>query len=139
MSIHPPDEHIDTESPQVVSTSRSGRKTSTKIANYLANNLANHVVAAIDGDTTALNLDEGGGFLTYKNAMRGPDKANWVIAAGEEFIRLKDSGTIEFIREDQMPKDRRASYYNPQVKKKFTEGGVKYRGTRNIRRGPRRL
>ena len=26
-----------------------------------------------------------------------------------------------------MPKDRRASYYNPQVKKKFTEGGVKYR------------
>ena len=26
-----------------------------------------------------------------------------------------------------MPKGRRASYYNPQVKKKFTEGGVKYR------------
>ena len=88
---------------------------------------ANHIVAFADTDTTALNLDETGEILTYKNAMRGPDRLNWELAAGEEIIRLKTSGTIQFITEDQKPKDRKASYYNPQVKKKSTEEGIKYR------------
>ena len=117
----------------MATTSRSGRtiRPAKRNAFYTRDNrlewLANHIVSSDPTDTAALNLDETGELLTYKNAMKGPDKANWELAAGEEIIRLKTSGTIEFIREDQKPRDRKASYYNPQVKKKFTEGGIKYR------------
>jgi hypothetical protein len=61
--------------------------------------------------------------ITYRSVMRGADRALWNTAAAEEFVRLVDeSRTLQFIPPHEKPRDRLASYYNPQVKIKIKEG-----------------
>ena len=51
---------------------------------------------------------------------------------GEEIVRLIESETGRFIHRHEMPKDRQASYYNPQCKTKIKQDGTiqrRIRGT----------
>ena len=52
--------------------------------------------------------------LIYNAAKRGPDSVKW------EFTRLLEDygGTINFIKSSDKAPNRKASYYNPQVKVK---------------------
>jgi hypothetical protein len=83
----------------------------------------NSAARTISGTT----VDASGTPLTYKSAITGPDSALWRQAECEEFIRLLKSGTISFIHHHSKPKDRLASYYNPQVRFKYKNGVADYR------------
>jgi hypothetical protein len=76
---------------------------------------------------TALDLNADGSRLTSTSALKGPDKALWEKAHGEEIIRLIESGTGRFISRFDMPSDRKAAYYNPQLKIKSKSDGIQYR------------
>jgi hypothetical protein len=76
---------------------------------------------------TALDLNADGSRLTSASALKGPDKALWEKAHGEEIIRLIESGTGRFISRSDMPTDRKAAYYNPQLKIKSKSDGMQYR------------
>jgi hypothetical protein len=66
--------------------------------------------------------------ITYNQAIRGTDRVQWLKAAEEELERLlTGTKTIEFIHQRDKPKDRLASYYNPQCKVKIKEGKTTYR------------
>jgi hypothetical protein len=66
--------------------------------------------------------------ISYSQAMRGPDKQHWELAAIEEFTRLIDTtSTMRFIEEQAKPPHRLASYYNPQLKIKVKDGQNIYR------------
>ncbi len=70
-----------------------------------------------------------GSSLTYKAAMKGGEKMRWIQAANEEFDRLiTETQTMKFIEWNQKPHDRKASYYNPQVKIKHrNDSSIEYR------------
>jgi hypothetical protein len=74
-----------------------------------------------------LNLDPQGAPLTYGSAKKGPDAASWSKAQGEKISRLIDSNTIRPIHPTEQPAERikDTTYYNPQVKKKFSEDRTK--------------
>ncbi len=72
---------------------------------------------------TALDLNEDGTRLTSASSLKGPDKLLWEKAHGEEIVRLIESETGRFIHRREMPKDRQASYYNPQCKIKIKPDG----------------
>ena len=76
---------------------------------------------------TALDLNADGTPLTSSSALRGPDRHLWEIAHGEEIIRLIESKTGMFIHRRDMPSDRKAAYYNPQLKIKLKNGVLQYR------------
>jgi len=66
--------------------------------------------------------------LTYRSAMNGPDKTHWQEATSTEFNRLlEDTHSMRFITVGEKPKDRQASYFNPQVRTKIKEGVKVYR------------
>jgi hypothetical protein len=70
--------------------------------------------------------------------MHGPDKDLWEQGLLEEWIRLYDSNTTRFVPPSALPLGRKASYFNPQIKKKEREGGhIEYRvrGTYGGNRG----
>ena len=76
----------------------------------------------------ALNLDDEGELLTFKSAVNGPDRDLWLQAWCEEFDRLvEETGTIKFIEEEDKPRNRTATYFNPKVKRKPYQGGIKMR------------
>jgi hypothetical protein len=76
---------------------------------------------------TALDLNEDGSRLTSASALRGPKKDVWEKAHGEEIVRLIESSTGRFIHRHEMPRDKKAAYYNPQCKIKVKNGKVEYR------------
>ena len=76
---------------------------------------------------TAVDLDLSGNPLKYSAAIRGPEAAKWLQAAHEEFDRLIESKTIEFISHKNLPRGRTAAYYNPQVRTKEKEGVIERR------------
>ena len=76
---------------------------------------------------TAVDLNVDGSRLTSASALRGPEKELWEKAHGEEIIRLVESKTGRFIHRSEMPKDRKAAYYNPQLKIKIKSDGTIYR------------
>ena len=76
---------------------------------------------------TAVDLDLSGNPLKYSVAVRGPDAVHWLQAAHEEFDRLIESNTIEFISHKKLPRGRTAAYYNPQVRTKEKEGVIERR------------
>ena len=76
---------------------------------------------------TALDLNADGTRLTSASSLRGPDKALWEKAHGEEIVRLMESKTGRFIHTYEMPKDRTWSYYNPQLKTKLKPEGIQRR------------
>ena len=79
---------------------------------------------------TALDLNEDGTRLTSASSLKGPDKLLWEKAHGEEIVRLIESETGRFIQRHEMPKDRQASYYNPQCKIKIKPDGTIQRRVR---------
>ena len=76
---------------------------------------------------TAQDMNHDGSPLTSTSALRGPDRERWLIAHGEEIVRLIESKTARLINRFEMPKDRKASYYNPQLKIKYKVDGIQYR------------
>ena len=76
---------------------------------------------------TALDLNEDGTRLTSASALKGPDKLLWEKAHGEEIVRLIESKTGRFIHRHEMPADRTAAYYNPQLKTKMKADGLQRR------------
>ena len=47
--------------------------------------------------------------------MKGPDATEWIEASAQEFDRLlSTTKTMHFIRPEDKPPERLASYYNPQ-------------------------
>jgi hypothetical protein len=75
---------------------------------------------------TAVTLDTNGNPLTYNSAMRGPDKALWEVANSEEFHRLLvTTKTMKFV--SSLPKDRTATYFNPQIRVKVKDGMIERR------------
>ena len=69
------------------------------------------------------------GWYTVASAsvLKGPDKLLWEKAHGEEIVRLIESQTGRFIHRREMPADRTAAYYNPQLKIKVKAEGKQYR------------
>ena len=76
---------------------------------------------------TAQDMNVDGSPLTSSSALRGPDKERWLEAHGEEIERLIESKTAKPIDRLEMPRDRKASYYNPQLKIKHKADGIQYR------------
>ena len=76
---------------------------------------------------TALDLNADGTRLTSASALKGPDKLLWEKAHGEEIVRLIESQTGRFIHRHEMPADRTAAYYNPQLKIKVKADGPQRR------------
>jgi hypothetical protein len=76
---------------------------------------------------TAVDLDEEGRKLVYHNAIKGPHRDEWERAAAEEIIRLFDSSTGKLIHMRDIPKGRRATYYNPRCRIKMKNGELQYR------------
>ena len=71
-------------------------------------------------------VNYAGSAVSYKSACKGPDAKLWLKAANEEFDRLvNETQTMKFIPWSQKPKDRKASYYNPQVRVKVKSNGIK--------------
>ena len=73
---------------------------------------------------TALDLNADGTRLTSASSLKGPDKVLWEKAHGEEIVRLMESKTGRFIHPYEMPRDRTAAYYNPQLKTKLKPEGL---------------
>ena len=76
---------------------------------------------------TAMDMNADGSPLTSNSALKGPDAAKWLIAHGEEIVRLLESETGRFIQPNEMPSGRISAYYNPQPKIKFKNGVLQYR------------
>ena len=77
---------------------------------------------------TSVDLDATGAVLTYRTATKGPDKVLWEEAHDAEFERLIDTWhCITLCPHTELPADRLASYYNPQVKTKIVNGKLTYR------------
>ena len=77
---------------------------------------------------TAVDIDTTGKILTYRNAMRGPDKEAWRAANTAEIKKLAiDTKTIRIIERVEVPTDRKVAYYNPQIKTKMVDGVLTYR------------
>jgi hypothetical protein len=66
---------------------------------------------------TAVDMDTAGAVLKYKAALNIKDRHHWETAACDELRRLLTSGTGKFIPHTGLPKNRRASYYNPVINK----------------------
>ena len=54
--------------------------------------------------------------LTPQSSLNGPDRAIWLNAHGEEIVRIIEFETSHCIHLFEMPKDRKAAFYNPQLK-----------------------
>ena len=77
------------------------------------------------GDGYALSTTDSitGQPLRYKQLAAGEDAVEWEEAHAEEFERLlTETETMRFIPRMDKPKDRKASYYNPQCSIKIKEG-----------------
>jgi hypothetical protein len=104
---------------------------SRRPARYQANlavdrQIAKHALPAFLG--TATTIDDSGVPLTYHTAIKGPDREHWIKGHSAEFRRLVTlTKTMRFIRSYQIPKGRKASYYNPQVRLKQKPTGPEYR------------
>lgn len=78
---------------------------------------------------SAVDMDDLGRPLTFNRAKRGPEADQWIQGLCTEIDRLHATGTMSFDRPSSKPADRKASYMNPQVKKKPPQpnGYVEYR------------
>ena len=64
----------------------------------------------------------------YRAALHSDDKEKWLQAAAEEIDRLVTTwDCIQFIPHEKKPKNKKASYYNPQIKLKIKNGELVYR------------
>jgi hypothetical protein len=65
-----------------------------------------------------LNLQPDGTPLTYRSAMRGPNKDEWLQSDSREIDRLFTLECMEAVSPQDVPPGKTATYYNPQVKEK---------------------
>ena len=99
------------------------RKTPTRFATSVINHRA----------LTAMAMDEKGNKLRYESAMKSSEGAQWEAGANKEFDRLVlETRTGEWIPKTAVPRDRKVSYYNPQLTRKRRPeadfpGGIEYR------------
>jgi len=80
----------------------------------------------------AFALDTNRRPLTYRSARSSPDSSLWRLEESNELRRLLDTThTIAWMDPAAKPRDRVASYYNPQVKAKVKDGSIvrRVRGT----------
>ena len=73
---------------------------------------------------TAVDMDNTNKPLTYKTAIKGVDKEQWLQAHVEELERLLATGS-EFVHRRDVPADYSPAYYNPQLKTKIDSNGKK--------------
>jgi len=76
---------------------------------------------------TAVDLDEQGNKLVYHKAKAGPDGAIWEKAAGKEIMKLIQSKTGRWIKFCDIPRGRKAAYYNPRCRIKMKDGQLQHR------------
>jgi len=108
--------------PRDVAVAKRGgkRRKESPIATY---KLRNRQLAAAAMDIVIETQPEN-----YREALRGPDRDKWLKAHSEEITRLVDeTECIKFIRHTSKPRNKPASYYNPQVKVKVKNGALVYR------------
>jgi len=81
----------------------------------------------------AMDIDTAVPPANYRAALKTPEAGKWLAAHSEEFIRLHDVWKcIKFIPATEKPRDRKAAYYNPQIKRKVDAAGkyvYRVRGT----------
>ena len=65
---------------------------------------------------TATDINYEGTPLTSTSALKGPERDEWMIAHGEEIICIIESKTGRLIFRYKMPPDRKAVYFNQQLK-----------------------
>ncbi len=84
---------------------------------------------ATDGfAAAAMDIDVDVEPLTYRQAINGPHRDQWLKAHEEEFDRLLNEWqTFQFVPFRSKPRNKRASYYNPQIKVKIKDGLPVYR------------
>ena len=83
--------------------------------------------------TDALAMDSKNRPLTFREAIRGPDKLQWDAAASTELFRLFDvNKTMSWIDWRSKPSARVSSYYNPQVKGKLNAAGARVFRVRGV-------
>lgn len=76
------------------------------------------------------DMNDDGEALKYKRCITGPDKAQWITAAINEYHKLlKTHQTIRPIKYSNIPAHKKQfiSYYNPQCKIKHKSTGKQYR------------
>ena len=81
---------------------------------------------------SSVDLDDAGHPLTYRTAISGPDHLAWQDAHAAEWLRLiETSQCITFVPFHAKPAEKRATYYNPQVRIKTRPTGpeMRVRGT----------
>jgi hypothetical protein len=72
-------------------------------------------------NATVLNADNGNP-LKWRDLARTLEADQWRKAEHEEFLRLiETTETMSFIRRQDIPRDRKTSYYNPQPQLKFDD------------------
>lgn len=77
---------------------------------------------------SAVDLDDNSQPLKYGKAVRGPEGKLWEQGQAEEWDRLVNTDTVFFRPASALPPGRKASYHNPQPKKKVrVNGEVEYR------------
>ena len=84
-----------------------------------------------------LNVTADGKPLTHRNAINGPNSAAWRIEDANEFRRLMSTSTMRPIFKHDKPRNKTATYYNPQVKEKLDGKGNKVLRTRGTLGGDR--
>lgn len=115
------EEQVAPQMPRTAVTKRGGkRRKESPVATY---KLRNRQLAAAAMDIVIDVQPE-----TWKEAMRGPHRDIWLKAHSEEITRLvDDTECIKFIAPTSKPRNKSASYYNPQVKVKVKDGKLVYR------------
>jgi hypothetical protein len=75
-----------------------------------------------------VGLDRVRQTIKYRHALTCEEKSEWIQAAAAEFQRLiSDTKSMHFIDPKSKPRNRTASYYNPQCQIKIKEGKKVYR------------
>lgn len=102
-------------------------KRQRKRPHHLASSITHHRAL------TAMAMDDKGNKLRYESAMQSSEGAQWEAGANKEFDRLVlETRTGEWIQQAAVPRDRKVSYYNPQLSRKRRPeadfpGGIEYR------------
>ena len=65
--------------------------------------------------------------LTSIRALKESEKDRWMIAHGDEIIRIIESKTGSLIFGHKMPRDRKTVDFNLQLKIKHNLDGIQYR------------
>jgi hypothetical protein len=118
-------------SPSIPPSAQASKMTDTRTrVRHPPTHLKDYAMGASMQDAFVLN-DENRP-LRYVDTLASRDKDLWRLEDSKELLRLiRDTGTMHFIDPSSKPKQRIASYYNPQVSVKTKDGVIvrRVRGT----------